>query len=114
MPLAIASLALGAQLFTAVADRVPEFDVNPTCRSPARREASLSKESDACIADERKARDDIAGRWDTFAAADRVRCTGLVRVGGPPSYIELLTCLEMARDAQNLRRTKPDENTGAR
>ena len=30
-------------------------------------------------------------------------------MGGPPSYIEVLTCLELARDARKLPK---DDNTG--
>ena len=114
MPFPLAAFAFGAQLLTAVAERPPQFDVSPTCRSPARLEASLSKDGDACIRDEHKARDELTGKWGQFTSADRARCTGLVQTGGPPSYIELLTCLEMGREAQQLRRRERDTNVGRR
>jgi hypothetical protein len=114
MLLPLPALALSTQLFSTVADRVPEFDVDPTCRSPARLEASINKDGDACIAGERRARDELARNWAKFRPADQSRCTGLVQMGGPPSYIELLTCLEMARDARDLRNKGADTNTGTR
>jgi hypothetical protein len=35
-------------------------------------------------------------------AAQRSECDGLVTTGGAPSYVELLTCLEMAKQAKEL------------
>ena len=34
------------------------------------------------------------------------------KIGGLPSYVELITCLEMARDVERMRATSP-ETTGA-
>ena len=49
---------------------------------------------------EQAARDTLAGVWKEFSAGQQQRCTSLVHMGGPPSYVELLTCLEMAKQAK--------------
>jgi hypothetical protein len=41
--------------------------------------------------------------WVQFATGDKASCTQAVSaIPGPESYVELLTCLEMARDARKL------------
>jgi hypothetical protein len=46
----------------------------------------------------------LVQEWPTFMAGDKAECTSESSAGGVPSYTELLTCLEMARDAE-----KPDK-----
>jgi hypothetical protein len=41
-----------------------------------------------------------------YSAQDKSRCSGFVTTGGAPSYVELLTCLEMAKQAKELRERK--------
>jgi len=62
-----------------------------------------------CLADERGAQDELAKRWTQFPAAERVRCSTLSGIGYQ-SYVELLTCLEMAAD---VLRTRPAESDGS-
>jgi hypothetical protein len=85
----------------AAADGLPELDVVPSCRIADR--VSLSGEPDkaiqACLDDERTAKEDLVKRWTSFSRADQTLCVGMNRTGGPSSYVELLTCLEMMRDA---------------
>jgi hypothetical protein len=97
------AILLGLQLAagTAVADDMPRFDVRPSCRAAA----SLTPASlDSCLRDEESARTALGGSWNQFAAGDRTRCREETETGGRPSYVELLTCLQMARDARNLPR----------
>lgn len=56
------------------------------------------RESD-CLADEEQARGEVARRWREFSAASRTECVQEGRIGGPPSYVEFLICLEMASSA---------------
>ena len=53
----------------------------------------------SCMRDEDEARDTLAKEWTQFAAQDQRRCVGETQTGGSPSYVELLVCLEMIRDA---------------
>ena len=56
------------------------------------------------MADERTAQDQITTTWSKYATADKTDCVGMNRTGGPPSYVELLTCLEIMRDAKIIRK----------
>ena len=49
-----------------------------------------------------RARDKLTESWDDYTAAQQRRCSTLARMGGVPSYVELLTCLETARAADKL------------
>jgi hypothetical protein len=82
----------------------PELDVRLSCRAADR--ALPITEADkpradmrACLDDERTARDALVKAWAGFTADARSLCVGMNRTGGPPSYVELLTCLEVMRDA---------------
>ena len=101
------ALALSSQLFIAVADGVPEFDPSPGCRAAV---AVMPGSFEACMGDERTARSRLATEWLGFSAADRASCAGNETVGGSPSYVELLTCLEMSKAARALPENK---TTGA-
>ena len=48
--------------------------------------------------DEKSARDALAENWETFVANDRRVCLAETAADGTPSYVELLECLNMARD----------------
>ena len=54
------------------------------------------------------ARAQLASLWDQFAAPDRATCAQNETSGGTPSYVELLTCLQMSRDARSLPESKTD------
>jgi hypothetical protein len=102
----IAALATGAMLIGIAASGVPTFDPRPGCQAAANTGANTSttvqQSVDACVASERKARDTLAKQWQDFSVKDRADCASLTSMGGPPSYIEVLTCLEMSRDARAL------------
>ena len=40
--------------------------------------------------------------WASWPAADRSQCTDTAKMGAP-SYVELLTCLQMQQDARKLK-----------
>jgi hypothetical protein len=81
-------------------DQVPNFDTAPTCR------ADLTSQ-DACRRDEQAARRKLQREWRQFTRAQRSSCTQLSDLGGLPSYVELLTCLEMAKQARALPQDEP-------
>ena len=76
-------------------DRVPSLNVDGSCR-----DAQDSTGSDPgqtyknCLADENDARKALVDKWATFKPETRRNC---VEAGAAPnpSYVELLTCLEM-------------------
>jgi hypothetical protein len=97
-------LVLAAQL-TLVSDGVPRFDIGPTCRTAA--DGVLAgRTEESCRKDEAAAQKELDGKWKNFNGADQARCTSLVHQGGPPSYVELLTCLELAQQVKQIRESK--------
>jgi hypothetical protein len=105
-------LLVGTQLTIAVADPVPEFNVEPSCRAAANGDIGIKQDLSSCLEDEKDARAQLAKEWSGFTTTDRGLCTRLSRTGGAPTYTELLACLQMARDARKLpkqesRRAKP-------
>jgi hypothetical protein len=100
------ALVLGSQLAVTIADKAPEFDPAPGCRIATE---VMPASFDACLKDEQSARAEIVAQWEQFAASDRASCAGDVS-GGNPSYVELLTCLQMAREVREL---PPDKMEGS-
>jgi hypothetical protein len=96
-----ASCGAGAIVFAQTrSDGVPTFDVSRTCRS----EATAAPELRAgCMADEKSAQDQLTAQWAQFSTADKTSCVQpSVDISGIRSYVELLTCLQTARDARKL------------
>ncbi len=97
----IALLAL-PDLAKAKPDAVPVFDVAPSC-AEARAYAGSDKDLayQGCMKDEREARAELARKWAHFEPADRRDC--VAQGAAPvPSYVEILTCLEMSEEANAL------------
>src|SRR5262249_16936713 len=61
---------------------------------------------DQCMKAEQADRETMIKEWPTFSADDRRHCIALASTGGVPSYTDLLTCLEMARDVRPLHKQK--------
>jgi hypothetical protein len=84
------------------AGSVPTIDVRPTCQAAAGGLIGVKQDIQICLEDEQKIRDQVAKEWTKFRADDRASCTRLTTMSGGGTYTELLTCLEMMRDARNL------------
>jgi hypothetical protein len=81
----------------AVSDTMPKFDIVRECRF----EGGSAVEYDRCSVDEGTALRELQKAWAQFAGADKRNCVTSTAIGGFASYVDLLTCLEMARDADN-------------
>ncbi len=90
---------------------VPAFDLKRSCKTTEDAALSLGRSVEACISSEEAAREQLENRWAEFPGAKRVECVGVSRIGGTPSYIEVLTCLELAQDLERIR-SAPPETTG--
>jgi len=102
--LPIATLALAGNLVVAVADTVPNLAVEQSCRAQATRAGEMPHgDPDSCLRSERAAHDKLRAEWSGFSEADRRHCDITATMGGEPSYVELLTCLEMTAEAARLR-----------
>jgi hypothetical protein len=87
--------------FVPVADSVPKFDIARECEAEGDTQGLRKK----CADDEAEARDQVQSQWTQFTAPDRTNCITESSIGDAPSYVELLTCLEMARD---VRKSSPE------
>ncbi len=102
MFLPLSALTVAASLVIPVADQIPNLNVNPTCSGGATSAAGGGRSRDVCIRTELSARDQLAAEWDEFPPAERRRCVQLATMTNLPSYVQVLTCLEMAREAGKL------------
>jgi hypothetical protein len=102
MLIPVSIMALGTVLTVAASSPVPTFDTRPTCADAAT-EISVTRTVEICQQSEQQARDTLAAQWSSFSRADEASCAAETRIGGFPSYVQLLTCLEMARDARTLK-----------
>ena len=98
---AVAGMAI-ALMAQPTVNSVPFLDTRPTCAGAAR-EISITRTVDMCQHSEQQARDTLAAQWNSFPSADRATCVATTRIGGFPSYVQVLTCLELARDARDLK-----------
>jgi hypothetical protein len=100
--IALAPLLLSLQVAASFADNPPKLDVDTTCNAAYRFAISGSRDKDkeACLDDEHAAEDTVGKNWSKFSADDKTTCIGMVKTGGPASYVELLSCLEIMRDAK--------------
>ena len=74
-------------------------------RAAVESSAIASRDENSCNQDEETARAALGKVWAQYTTAQRRDCVQLTSLGGPPSYVEVLTCLEMAKDAS----TMPEE-----
>lgn len=88
-------------LTVAVSDAVPNFNIEPTCRGGLSDPKDNARYSQ-CLKEETAAKTTLAANWAKYPAADRASCAGTARLG-TPSYVELLTCLEMDADVRKLK-----------
>jgi len=87
-----------------IADGVPALNVEPGCRAAAKMGDSLSLDTSLrqCLADEKSARDELEKQWTQFSPGLRKRCVATSETAGNPSYVEVLVCLQMGRDAARM------------
>jgi hypothetical protein len=95
-PGALVLLSLAAA--PARADAVPTFDVERTCRSAQTANVGVSEKAnyDGCLRSERDARKQAEDHWGDYTASAKTQCREQFKAGGYPSYVEMITCLELA------------------
>lgn len=91
--------------FIAVTDKVPDFNFQPSCRAASQ---EMPARIDQCLKSEQDARAELTSGWSKFPANDRTTCVGASSAGGSPSYVELLVCLKMKAEVQEIRRKNPN------
>lgn len=98
----LAAVSLGLPMSAAVGDDVPTYDMRKSCKADVQA-YSTAQSVAGCLTDEQNARATLVSQWTQFAPESRSRCSQMVGdVAGPQSYVELLTCLQMAKDVKSL------------
>lgn len=88
-------------LAVAVSDAVPNFNVEPSCRGGLTDPKDNARYKQ-CLSEEAAAKATLTAGWTKFPAPDRVTCADTARLG-TPSYVELLTCLQMDADLRKMK-----------
>jgi hypothetical protein len=95
-----AAIVFVLSTWTAIAQELPTLDVAPLCRAEGKAAPDFAA---SCLADEKKARDELARQWATYTRDNKVSCLRLATgIPGVQSYVELLTCLQTNKDVQGL------------
>jgi hypothetical protein len=110
---ALCALEVDARVVPARADSPPVLKVESSCEAAGRGAIVLGRNKEACLADETTAQDTLKQNWSKYSATDKTQCVGMTTNGGPASYVELLSCLEIMRDARNIRNADPLESDNA-
>jgi hypothetical protein len=97
MPNLILLMSFGASLVLMVADELPNFNVEASCKAFEGFGLALSHSTEACVNDEKAAQAQLKQNWTSYPPAERSRCVAETMVGDP-SYVDVLTCLQMAQD----------------
>jgi hypothetical protein len=85
----------------------PILQVGPSCEAAGAGSVILGRNKESCLADETAAQDTLKQNWPKYLAADKSDCVTLENSGGPASYVELVSCLEVMRDARSIRNEDP-------
>jgi hypothetical protein len=102
MLISVPIIVLGSNLVVMVADNVPKFDIARGCRLDSAASSGLTEEQSLkkCISDEQQALQQLQTNWSQFAPSDRATCTTATSSDDTPSYVELLTCLQEAKEVR--------------
>ena len=97
---------LGGQPIILVSDRVPHLNVEALCKDTTAVDQAMklsnAQSLGSCMRDENAAQQQLDSVWQTTSISIRDRCEGEAVAGGFQSYVDLLTCIQMADDANSL------------
>jgi hypothetical protein len=99
--------AYGAQIARVRPGNPPTLLVGPSCEAAGSGSVILGRNKESCLADETTAQDTLKQNWPKYLGTDKIDCVTLENSGGPASYIELLSCLEIMRDARSIQNADP-------
>jgi hypothetical protein len=103
-------IIVAASHLVLVADQLPKFDIESGCQITAAAAEPPKRDSNICKREELTARGKLNDEWGSYTPGQKSRCVSFEQLGGNPSYVELLTCLELAKAARNL--PPSDRTTG--
>jgi hypothetical protein len=85
--------------FTATAQQVPRLNIEGTCKAERPLVPGDPDPYEGCMRDETDAERQLQSMWGSTVARLRQRCGQEAQIGGTPSYVDMLTCLQMAQGA---------------
>ena len=102
MLISVPIMILAPHLVVMAADNVPRFDIARGCRLDNAASSGLTEEQPMkrCESDEQQAFLQLQSQWSQFAESDRATCTTATNSDDTPSYVELLTCLQEAKEVR--------------
>jgi hypothetical protein len=111
---------LGCQPVLA-SDRAPKLNVEALCKTTTATDKAmglvLAQSFSACMRDENAAQKQLISLWQKNPGSVRDECEGEAMAGGIQSYVDLLTCMQMAdwakpaSQATRLRGASKNRNT---
>jgi hypothetical protein len=99
-------LSTESSISNAASDVVPKLDTRLSCESHGRKaitHGSSNLSIAACKRSENHAHEVLVKHWSQYGNNDKMNCHGMVTQGGPPSYVELHSCLESRKHAREIR-----------
>jgi len=100
---------LASPMVIPVSDRVPDLKVEALCKSTSETDKAmglvLAQSYSDCMRDETAAQQQLGTVWSSTKPASRDSCEGEAVAGGPQSYVDLLTCIQMSDSATALAQT---------
>jgi hypothetical protein len=88
----------------ALASSPPTLDVKATCRRAQPLSGAEKSAYQSCMNDELEAQKELAKTWSTFRPGAQATCLQETKIGNAPSYVELLTCLQLDQQAAEAAR----------
>lgn len=95
MPVNLAILTLAGTLAITVADRMPNLNIEKTCRNAVQAMGGMSGRYQGCLIDERAARAQLTKIWSKAKPSVRASCGDVDAGGLAGSYVDVLTCVQM-------------------
>src|SRR5262245_34300255 len=108
---AAATAAVLIAVRPAQAQTVPDLNVDPVCHGIAQQAADPSEKGgpdlafSKCVKSEQAMRQKLVNEWSMFLPSEKTNCIG-AETAGTATYTDLISCLEMARDARQLNQGK--------
>jgi hypothetical protein len=101
----LALAVIGCQLTTQVAGRLPELNVDKLCKLRSAGDKLMRQpESQSvadCVRDEADAKQELIKIWAQTDSSIRARCLDEAAVLGTRSYLDFLSCLQIADDIKS-------------
>jgi hypothetical protein len=104
-------ITLGAPAAAAADEHIPKLNIEPSCRYQAAMQSDKKVGFEKCMEQEQSAKVELEKNWSKFALEDRAHCLDMTNeLGGTnASYVEVLECAIMSRDARAFEKKTPSD-----